>query len=169
MKKIGIFAGTFDPVHLGHSAFVHRAIDQHGLDRVLILVEKKPRFKDCFASYEHRKNMVELAFANYSQIVVYETASDDFPITSSLPRVRSEYPGAQLYLLVGEDVAEHIDTWDNSDELLKGVKLIVGKRDDQAPYGHASSFKVRTSLKDRKVSYNLDPRVQDYIADNNLY
>ncbi len=169
MQKTGIFAGSFDPVHLGHTAFVSSAIDEHGLDKVLVLVEKKPRYKSCLADYKHRKKMVQLTFANNSQIVMYEVNTIDFPITNGLPEIRNEHPDAQLYLLLGKDVAEHIDSWENVSEVLKDVQLIVGKRDDHAPYGMASSFKIRTILKNQKISADLDPQVQQYINKHNLY
>lgn len=168
-RKLGIFAGTFDPVHLGHRAFVEQSISQYSLDQVLILIEKKPRYKNCLAAYRHRKKMVELAFANNAKVVLYESASQEFPITGSIKNIRADYPKAELYLLIGEDVAGHIDGWENRRKLLKDVKLIIGKRDEQSPYGQASSLKVRAQLKSQTESDGLDLQVQNYIKEQDLY
>ncbi len=165
MKRLGVFAGTFDPIHLGHTAFVEQAIEAHELETVLVLVEKKPRFKTCFANYEQRSEMVRLAIAENPKIRLYETNCDDFPITNCLPKIRTEYDDAKLFLLIGTDVAKHIKTWPNAGELLRGIELIIGQRQPAAP----SSLKVRRSLAISPQTTALNPQVKSYITQNNLY
>ncbi len=163
--RLGIFAGTFDPIHLGHSSFMEQAIASHGLDEVLILVEKNPRFKICLASYEHRLAMVKLAIAADPKLSVYETNCDDFPISNCLPIIRKENPNIQLFLLLGDDVAEHIQTWPDAKRLLRGVELIIGHRQPDAP----SSVKIRSSIKTNTQPVALDPAVHRYVTHYNLY
>lgn len=169
IKKLGIFAGTFDPVHLGHSAFVEQSIAEHDLDKVLVIVEKTPRFKTCIAAYTHRKKMVELAFAGNQKVAIYESRSEDFPITESLPTIRAEYSKARLFLLIGEDVAKHIDMWQNAEDLLKDVQRIIGKRGGHEQHGSVSSLKIRNILREQARSHELDRQVQHYIVQNKLY
>lgn len=165
MKRVGIFAGTFDPIHLGHASFMERTISSHKLDKVLILIECSPRFKTCLANYRDRLAMVKLAIADNPRLRVYGTNCNDFPISNCLPVIRAEHPNAQLFLLVGDDVARHIKTWPNAEQLLRGIELIIGDRQPNAP----SSLKVRSSLKTNTQTPALDPAVHHYITQNKLY
>ncbi len=86
-RKIGLFAGVFDPIHLGHTHFINQAIEDKSLDKVYVLIEREPRYKNCIAPYEDRKNMVALAIQDIPKAAIYEAASPFFPITSSLPDI----------------------------------------------------------------------------------
>lgn len=167
MKRIGLFAGVFDPIHLGHTSFLRRAIEENRLDMVYVLVERAPKYKKCIAAYEHRKAMAKLAIEDIGNAEIYEPASDFFPITSSLPDIKRTNPGAEIFLLLGDDVAAHIDKWEAGDEL-KGVKLIVAERNARMPYSDVSSLKIRQK-KQAGLEVELDPRVLAYCEENSLY
>lgn len=168
MDKIGIFAGVFDPIHLGHTRFMQASIKDKGLDKVFVMVEKRPKNKKCLASYEHRRKMVELAIALVPPAEVYDTKSEHYPITASWTEIKKANPGAKLFLLVGDDVAEHISEWEGAKQLLAEVELIVARRNNSDPYSQVSSLKARNQLKagDKPA---LEPKVLQYIQANGLY
>lgn len=167
--NIGVLAGVFDPIHLGHAQFIRRSIDANQLAKVYVLVEKSPKYKKCLASYVHRKRMVELAIADIAQAEIYDSPSPFFPISATLPELRKSHPKDKLYLLVGDDVAEHIYDWPGAETLLKDVELIIAKRDGDDKLAHASSLKIRETLSNGADSVDLDDQVLDYCRTNQLY
>ncbi|HEX5456254.1 MAG TPA: adenylyltransferase/cytidyltransferase family protein [Candidatus Saccharimonadales bacterium] len=167
-RKIGLFAGVFDPIHLGHTHFVKQAIKDKRLDRVYILIEQEPQYKTGTASYEDRKNMVMLAVKTIPQAEVYESSSPYFPITSSLPDIKKAEPDAKLYLLIGDDVAAHLNEWQDK-EALNDVELIVAARGREEPQTELSSLKIRKELADTGESAGLDPAVLEYCRAKDLY
>lgn len=168
MKKIGVFAGVFDPIHLGHTYFIQKTIEEKNLDKLYLLVEKKPRFKDCLASFEQREQMAKLATAEIPSVEIYDCQGESFPISSCLPEIKQANPDAQIYLLMGDDVAAHINEWDNAQELLNGVELVIAARSGEDTYAKTSSLKVRDQIK-ANVKPMLPAAVIDYIKKNRLY
>lgn len=168
MKKIGVFAGVFDPIHIGHTEFIKQAVQDKKLDKVYLLVEKKPKYKNCIASYRHRRKMAELATADIPQVQIFEQAADTFPITSTMPRIRDENPSAKLFLLLGDDVAAHINEWQDRDAL-KDVEMIVANRNREERYSKISSLKIRNQLKKSGQMPALHPDVLKYCQDKKLY
>lgn len=166
--RVGVFAGVFDPIHLGHSYFIKKTIAEKRLDKIYVLVEKRPRYKKCAASYEHRLKMTRIALKDIPEVEIYEGESEYFPITADLPTIKKANPEAKIHLLLGEDVAEHIGDWEDPNAALEGVELIIAKRKKGEPYAEASSLKIRKSLKNNGP-VQLDPSVADYIKKNRLY
>lgn len=169
MSRIGILAGVFDPIHVGHTEFIKRAMKEHGLDKVYILVEKDPKYKTCLASYEHRKKMVELAAMDIDGVEIYESPRDFFPVSSSVPIIKKYNPDSELFLLAGDDVWRHIPSWEDAEELLQTVKPIIAKRNQDSFYSQASSLKIRQSLGKGEDSLFIDNKVLDYCKVNKLY
>lgn len=170
MKKIGVIAGAFDPMHSGHINFIDSSIKKHGLDRVLVLIEQESKFKQSFAEFSHRKKIVELSIKDKPKIELYQASSASFPLSSTLPNIRSVFLGAEIYLLIGDDVAEHIKTWPNAEELLKGVEIIVTKRKNgSGEHSRVSSGKVREQIKTGTAKVNLEKKALDYCKQNHLY
>lgn len=168
MKKIGIFAGVFDPIHLGHTYFIDHSIKKHSLDKVYILVEREPKYKTCLASYEHRKAMAGLAIEDIPRAEIYEPSSKFFPVSASLPEISKANPNSKLFLLLGDDVAKHINEWPDSEKLLKDVELVIAVRGSDEPYSKVSSLKVRKKI-ETGGEPEVSPEVLDYCGANQLY
>lgn len=167
--NIGVFAGVFDPIHLGHTDFIRRSIKNSQLDKVYILVEEAPKYKKCLASYAHRRQMAELATVDIPEAEIYHSSSQFFPISATLPELKKSNPEAKLYLLVGDDVVKHIYDWPDAKTLLKEVELIIAKRAGNDKLAHASSLKIRETLRNGRNTVDLDTRVLDYCRANRLY
>ncbi len=169
MERIGIFAGVFDPIHLGHTAFIKKSATENKLDKVYILIEKTPRYKKCIAGYEHRKEMVRLAVSGLAGVSIYETATESFPISAAVPKIKKSKPGAEIFLLVGDDVKEHMSSWADSEWLLANTKLIVARRNGGGEYAAASSLKIRGKLRNKQQDVDLDNKVLKYCQSKKLY
>ncbi len=133
-RRIGIFAGTFDPVHTGHITFALQALDKAHLDEVMFLPERRPRRKSP-EHYGHRVAMLRQALRPHEQFGLLELVEAQFSVRRSLPHLRTVFGDAQLVLLVGSDVLPHIPSWPLADRLLQQSELVVAVRAGESPEG----------------------------------
>jgi nicotinate-nucleotide adenylyltransferase len=136
--KIGLFGGTFDPIHVGHILPVKQARTQLGLDLVIYLPTAIPPHKPGgqVAPPHARWTMVELALLSEPGLV-----ADPFELTpqreaftvESAEHFRSTFPAADLYLLIGCDSFAELHTWRRWEDLVAMVKLGVLVRPDWRP------------------------------------
>ena len=192
MKRIGIYAGTFDPVHKGHVSFGLQAIAAAGLDEVTFLPEIKPRGKIDVTHISHRIAMLKLALHGHPKLSLLELPDKQFTVASSLPRLHTAYPNDTLLLLIGTDVLEHISVWPLIRHLLVSTGLVVavrGQKDEahahrlisqlpvQPPETHVltsqyktvSSRHIREALQSSKEPEGELTSIKSYIKDNWLY
>ena len=192
--RVGVYAGTFDPVHMGHVAFAECALEQ-GLDMVYFLPEPRPRRKQGVRALEHRVGMVEAAIDSHPQLGVIHLKQARFTPHETLPVLRRRFPSADITLLFGDDVLTHIASWPLVEELVGSVELLIATRSGShteierkfetlssvsglqfayriidAPHNHVSSSTVRGQLRSghKQVKY-LPPAVADYIRKHRLY
>lgn len=168
MKKIGVIAGAFDPIHNGHINFIDSSLEKYGLDRVLILIEEQSKFKQSFADFAHRQKIVELSVEDNPKIELYRSLTASFPLSSTLPELKSKLK-SKFYLLVGNDVKEHILNWPGSGELLKDIELVIADRTEDDDYKQISSGKVRGQIKNKSRTIDMQKDALDYCFKNNLY
>ncbi len=127
--RLGIFGGTFDPVHLGHVLPLRAALHDLALDRILVFPTARPPHKPERepAPAAVRFAMVELAFLGDPEIRVspYETERDEATYTIDTVRwVAGSHPGADLHLLVGEDSVRTLDSWREWEGIVERVTLV---------------------------------------------
>lgn len=127
MNKIGLFSGTFDPIHVGHIKACLSAKAVCGLEQVLVLVEQKPHRKQKVTNYQERKNMVELAISDFKLINFFDTNEPNITFDTTLPILKKRFPGVVFVMIVGSDMLEHMTKWGNIDS----VELCVVLRDDK--------------------------------------
>src|SRR5688572_16122728 len=108
-KRVGIYAGTFDPVHVGHMAFAEQALEACNLDKIFFLVEPRPRRKQGVRALEHREAMVRLATAKNDKYGVIQLEQTNFSVEETLPKLQALFEGAELHFLMGEDVFAHLN------------------------------------------------------------
>jgi len=128
MKRIGIYSGTFDPVHAGHVSFALQALAAAKMDAVYFLPERRPRSKRGVEHFAHRVAMLKRAVVLHRHLHVLELEDTNFSVATTLPRLRKRFAKAELVFLVGSDVAPFIPQWPNSEQLLKQCELVVGVR-----------------------------------------
>jgi nicotinate-nucleotide adenylyltransferase len=131
--RLGILGGTFDPPHLAHLIMGECAREQLSLDRVLWVVAADPPHKQgqVVASAEHRLRMVEMALADnmafgLSRIDV--DRSGPHYTVDMLSLLSTQYPGSDLFFLLGTDSLRDLPTWRSPVQLARQATLAVMER-----------------------------------------
>lgn len=114
--RIGIYAGTFDPIHKGHLAFAQSAVEQAKLDKVIIVAEKEPYRKKPHANWDHRQAMIEHATEQVPQVDHdYRFANQlahQHTMQNMLSVARDHFGDEHEYwFLVGSDIFQHMAEW----------------------------------------------------------
>lgn len=190
-KRIGIYAGSFDPVHAGHVTFALQALQAAQLDELYFVPERQPRGKQGVEHFGHRVAMLKRALQPHPQCEVLETVDVNLNVARTLPRLQQEFPDAQLVFLFGSEVAQALPDWPNVAQLLSVAELVIGVRDEadrhrlktcigewpQQPHitliesyaPEVSSDAVRSALYQRKPQAGLLKSVERYSDRNWLY
>ncbi|WP_199534639.1 nicotinate (nicotinamide) nucleotide adenylyltransferase [Rhodoferax lacus] len=133
-KRVGLFGGAFDPPHRTHVALAEAAIAQLQLDVLHIVPTGHAWHKQRpLTAAEHRLAMCSLAFAhvNRAQVDARETLRSGPSYTiDTLQELQSEYPGAQLYLVMGEDQAKALASWHRAEDLGLAAIICVASRSE---------------------------------------
>jgi len=150
--KVGIFGGAFNPPHIGHVKAAKTAIYENKLDLLLVIPTGTPPHKtmpEGTPPPQIRLQMTKNAFDGIDCISVsdMEVLSDKNNYTiDTVYKIKTIYPDADLFLLVGNDMYDSLDTWKESKELLELVTPVLLPR-DVTP---VSSTEVRNLLPERK-------------------
>ena len=135
VQRVGIFGGTFDPVHHGHLLLAEAALEQLDLDRILFIPAALSPFKQDRppgASPEQRLKMLRLATAAEPRFEVDDRELHREGPSFTLDTVRSllgDHPGVRFLLLIGADNLGELDRWHGIDELKNLVDFAVLDRD----------------------------------------
>lgn len=128
MKRIGIYSGTFDPVHAGHIGFALQAIEKAGLEAVYFLPERQPRHKHGVEHFGHRVAMLKAAVRPHPRLRVLELVDINFSVERTLPKLRQQFKNRELVFLMGSDQVGHLPQWPRAERLLSGAGLAIGVR-----------------------------------------
>ena len=133
---IGLFGGTFDPIHLGHLHAADTALDVLGLDNLRLVLSARPSHRRApIASAEDRWSMLQLAVADASQLIADDTelkrAQPSYTVVT-LEQLRSRIGEREsLAWLIGWDAYRDLPTWYRWRELLALTHLVVVRRPGQ--------------------------------------
>ena len=133
-QRIGILGGTFDPIHVGHLVAAVNARHGARLDRVIMMVANVPWQKvgqRVVSSAEDRFAMVQAAVGEVEGVEASRSEIDrggDSYTADTLAEMAARHPGAELFLVVGWDVADHLDTWERREEVQRQASLVVVNR-----------------------------------------
>ena len=149
MKRIGLFGGSFDPVHLGHLLVAQAACEGLALDRLFFIPAAQSPFKPMTqpASAEIRLRMLRLALAGRSNCEVDAQEVHRGGVSFSIDTVRDyaqRFPGAELFYLIGADHVPTLPKWREADELARLAEFVVIPRPGQNPVTAPAPFRVRT-------------------------
>ena len=133
MKKIAIFGGTFDPVHIGHVKIVQAVLAGKFSDFVLVLPAWEPPHKNSVrTAYEHRLQMTRLAFADVDGAEVSDMESRWCFEPSYSIRVlgafQELYPNAVIQMIIGGDSLKNFSKWYKPAELAERFEFIIYPR-----------------------------------------
>jgi nicotinate-nucleotide adenylyltransferase len=185
--KIGIFGGTFDPIHKAHIAVALAARDTLGLERVLVIPAANPPHKQqATAAFHHRYKMVELACDGLRGLEPSLLEADEEQSYSirTIEKVRqSTESGDALYFIIGADAFAEITTWHRWQDVVASVNFAVVTRPSAAydvPAGAVvfpltdvlmpvSSSQIREALARGERPEALPDAIYAYIQANDLY
>lgn len=132
MKNIGLFGGTFNPIHNGHLYIAHVFAEQCNLDCVIFLPAGHSYHKHTdWIAPEHRLKMVEIAIAHHRQFAVSNCDLIRSGATYSIDTInifREIYPDKQLYWLMGMDSLMNLNRWKDWQLLVQRTKIAVANR-----------------------------------------
>ena len=136
MRSVGIFAGTFDPVHAGHISFALAAAKTGQLQQVYFLPEHQPRAKQDASDFKDRLALLEKALKPYENLEILELDEPHFSIAITIPELKSRFPNTELNFLMGSDAGYNLPKWEGIETILPEVKLIIGMRagDDESDF-----------------------------------
>lgn len=192
-KRIGIFGGSFDPVHADHVNMCLAFARVLGLDKTIVVPAKLSPFKaTCFATPEDRYKMLELAFSGLPvEISRFELDSDSKNYTySTVEKYRKQYPSCDLFFLLGADSLASFPAWKNPERIASAATVcVVGRNSENLEEscrifsqkfgympvivdfcGSFSSTEIRERIAlGLPVNDMLSPDVRSYVRDRGLY
>ena len=165
--KIGIYGGSFNPVHFGHVNVARQAIEALSLDRLMIIPASVSPFKTDGAADApvfpwDRMEVVRNAFSAMDKVVVDERELRRGGVSYTIDTVReiaAENPGAKLYFIIGEDSLEGLPHWKDYDELAKLAEF------KSFPRTKESSTEIRRLFAEGKVVLNPDEKIVKVVKD----
>jgi nicotinate-nucleotide adenylyltransferase len=132
-RLVGIFGGTFDPIHFGHINLALEMKEKHHLDEVWFIPAKVNPFKleKKLQSMEHRRTMAALAIEDIPEFKIYDVESQregpSFTV-DTLRQLTSAHPDVKFRLILSDETAEHFNRWREPEEICKMAPPIIGTR-----------------------------------------
>ncbi len=190
MKKVGLFFGSFNPIHIGHMIIASFVADNTDLKEIWFVVsphnplkEKKSLLKD-----HHRLQLVVRAIENDAR---FRASDIEFHLeqpsytTNTLVHLKEKYPNTEFSLLMGGDNLASLHRWKNYESILENYPIVVYSRPGQqisgnvvkgritmleAPQMNISSSHIRRSIADGKtVKYLMPAEAWQYLDEMNFY
>ena len=128
--RVGVFGGTFDPVHLGHLAIAHAALESVPLDRVLFVLARRSPLKERgpVAPEADRLRMIELAVAGEPRFAVSRIELDREGPSYTVETLERLAGDDDLFLILGSDAIADFPRWKDPDRIAKLATLVVADR-----------------------------------------
>ncbi|SFI15532.1 nicotinate (nicotinamide) nucleotide adenylyltransferase [Halpernia frigidisoli] len=192
MKKIGLFFGSFNPIHIGHLILANYILENTDMEELWFVVSPQNPFKEKKSLLKdyHRLDMVNLALKNYPKMrasnVEFSLPTPSYT-TNTLAYLKEKYPENSFSLIMGEDNLKSLPKWKNFESLIKNHQIIVYPRistetaDEisfnqenihriSAPIIELSATEIRAMIKEGKnVRPMLPPEVFDFIDGSSFY
>lgn len=196
--RIGIFGGTFDPIHLGHMIIAEQVREELRLDSVVFVPGGIPPHKEASsvrANAEYRVAMVEAAVEGNERFTVDRVEVDagrPMHTVDTLPILKERLPGGEWYFITGADEVSNLLSWKEPDRLLEETIMVAATRPgyDLAALGHlearlrnfdrivpvecsrvdiSATAIRRRMLQGKSVRYMVPDGVYEIIEDRGLY
>ncbi len=191
-KKIGLYFGTFNPIHSGHLIIANYIVEFSALDEVWMVVTPHNPFKKKSSLLEnhHRFEMVYQACMDYEKLkpsdIEFNLVQPNYTV-NTLIQLEEKYPDLEFSLIMGEDNLKSFHKWKNYEVILERYSIYVYPRISEgvveneftsnakitrvsAPIIQLSSTFIRNSVKDGKnIRPMLPEKVWDYLDKMNFY
>lgn len=126
-RSVGIFSGSFDPVHAGHIAFAQEAMRVCKLDELVFMPERFPRGKPNVSPISERITELEIALAE-TPFTILDAQADRFTVDETLTELETLYPDVKFTFLIGSDVALNLPKWQNLERIISHYAFVIGMR-----------------------------------------
>lgn len=190
--KIGLYFGTFNPIHIGHLIIANHIAEHSDLDQIWMVVTPHNPFKkkDTLLDDYHRLQMVHLATEDFPKIkpsdIEFKLSQPNYTV-NTLAHLQEKFPKNEFSLIMGEDNLKSFHKWKNYEVILQNHDIYVYPRISTdvenpefknhpkvhfvaAPIVEISSTFIRESIKNNKnVKPLLSSKVWEYIDHNNFY
>ncbi|CAM1358777.1 nicotinate (nicotinamide) nucleotide adenylyltransferase [Tenacibaculum xiamenense] len=191
-KKIGLYFGTFNPIHVGHLIIANHMVENSDLDEIWMMVTPHNPFKkkSSLLDNHHRLEMVYLATQEYDKIkpsdFEFKLPQPNYTI-NTLTQLSEKYPDKKFSLIMGEDNLKSFHKWKNYEAILDDYQVYVYPRISEgivetqfdnhkkihrveAPIVQISSTMIRNGIKEGKsIRPLLSDAVWKYVDDMNFY
>ena len=190
MQRIGLFGGSFDPVHTGHLLLAQAAIEELDLTRLFFILAAQSPFKtdNQFAPAAARMQLLRLALAGKTNCEVDDQEVNRGGVSFTIDTVRDyarRFPDAQLFYLIGADNVASLPKWREAGELAKLAEFaVIPRPGDEAvplpppfrgqtlrgfPFG-VSSSQIRARVQaGQTIDHLVSPAVAEALRNNRLY
>ena len=190
--KIGLFFGTFDPVHHGHVSIVQSILNEKYIDQVWVILSPLSPFKQgrSIVDFFHRKKMLEKAFKDNANVYISDIESElkkpNYTIDTLL-YVRKKHPKNEFSIILGADNFNKIHLWKNYKSILEDYPVFIYPRKGYPRKGlnynlmgtricmipmeciPVSSSLIRANIYREEFREYLNPHVREYIFEHKLY
>ncbi len=189
--KIGLFFGSFNPMHMGHLMVADYCQVNTDLDEVWIVITPQSPFKQKSNLLDdtQRLKMVELAIEDYPKLkssdIEFDLPQPNYTFRT-LQLLNEKFPDYSFSILMGEDNLQGLHKWKEADYILENYRILVyprihkkkgkplSKKYDiqkvKAPIVELSSTQIRKAIKDERLVVSMLPKyVAEYIHSHNLY
>ncbi len=191
-KEVGLYFGTFNPIHIGHLTIANHLAEYSDLDEVWLVVTPHNPFKkkNSLLADNHRYQMVQLALEDYPRLkasnIEFGLPQPNYTV-NTLVHLTEKYPDYQFSLIMGEDNLQSFHKWKNYEVILDNHKIYVYPRvykekkqselenhskinKIDAPIMEISSTFIRKAIKNQKNVKPLFPcKVWYYLDEMNFY
>ena len=179
--RVGLYGGTFDPIHNGHVHVIEQLIGRNIVDRLLVVPAGQPRLREHEpkATGAERRQMCQLAVNSLAPEIKSKVEVNPIEILREGPSytidtveaVAQTYPDDSIVVVVGTDAYTNIDQWHRADELKKMVEFVVIDRPDfpGTPNLDVAAIAVSATQIREHSSDAVPAAVAAYIKEHNLY
>ncbi len=180
MSRVGIYGGTFDPIHLGHLHVIAQLFEKNLVDELLVIPAGEPLLREHApqASGAQRRRMCELAIATLAPEIGKKISVNPIEVLREGPSyaidtveaVSHSHPGDQIFLIMGADAFAKLDQWHRSDDLKKMVSIICIDRPGYPSHGiDIAALEVAATTIRQGSSAEVTENVAAFIRENALY
>ncbi len=187
--KIGLYFGSFNPIHVGHLIIASHILNFSDLEKIWLIVSPQNPFKknQGLLNEYHRLHLARLATEEDNRIKVsdieFGLPRPSFTV-ATLIHLEEKYPGNQFSIIMGSDSFQNLDKWKNYETIVKHYPIYVYKREGfeitnhfnakltvlDAPLIEISSTSIRQLLKEKKsISYLVPEKVKEEIERGGYY
>jgi len=162
MHRIGIFSGTFDPVHEGHIAFANESMRALSLDNVLFIPEVSPRRKKNVTTIEERIKLLKRRLSRERGLAVFSLDTEQTNSDTTFTLLSKRFPESSFIILIGSDIAFGLEHWDDIETIAQRHSFAIGMRTD------ADKEKLRHVLEKLSIQASFIYTNHDSISSSQL-